>query len=778
MGKYEVLGKLAETPTTELFVARTANAAPPRFVVLKRLRRDVARDLARVKAFLDRAKLVSNIEHPNVAQVHDFGKLGGSYYAALELVDGETLASMIEHARASKIPMPVRVVLTLAAGAAAGLHHAHERRTPDGKLLGIVHGNLSPTSVMVTRDGTVKLVGFARIPETRDVAFSAPELRDGRPIDRRADLYSLGLVLWELLTLEPLPRDDSAAPAPPSSKRYEIPKDLDAIVEKLLAKNPDDRYATAGDLLAALEALAAKLELALTTNDLARVMRLWYGEPAPGDTDDVKSMPVEADAVPPDLVAPASPIDAMLDDVRVNAAAIRRLVAATSAPPTTRRQRTTQVPLGDAGAGDQRESFEQIRDRILANARPKRDTSKPENDNGEEPTRKKPETLNPTNQYSYITNVKGKAAEPLRVVTGTTPPTGLPTDATNVAVAKVPLAKMELKIEEKNRATDPDKVIVDLPAETTRAKTATGSDLEAETKPLPLVAKPEPEPEPEPEKPAAKPEPARAKSESGSAEPSESPEPSEKTETTEKVARPSKPAAAANVADDEPSDAPPPARAPWLVPVLAAAVAVAAIAIVLVLHGGTHHTVAAPSPPPHPVHADAGVKVATVVADAPAIATAVPDAAPVVAPPDAAVAAVPVDAPQVAAAPPDAVPAVPVVHVDAAVVANVAPDAAEHHHHHEPPPPDEPKGEPKPPKPPKDERTIEQLFDAGEYDKASSGCTSTTQFNTPRLIDCALAACHVKDTALAKRWSRAIGGADRATVATQCHDLGVDLDVP
>ncbi len=388
---YEVLGKLAEGGQTEIFLARAKGVgAVERVVVLKRLKRSVTSHVELVRQFLDEASLASQLQHPNIAQVFEVGKLGGSYFYAMEFVNGETLQSLMHHARSKKIQIPVRAVLTIAAAMAAGLHHAHERTASDGQPLGIVHGDVTPTNTLVSQEGIVKLVDFGiakagELGHGKVSPYASPEQSRGDALDRRSDLFALGIVLWELLTLDPLyqrENDDETklaieyeVPAKPSTKRYDVPPELDAMVQKLLAKAPEDRFQDADELLAAIESLAQKLSILLSTADLSRMMRLWFGTKSDLDastTESVEPVLVSSEEIPADLAATAhSPIDDQLDAVRSAAALITARATARAGSATGRRDRPTVPPELMENPG---ENFEQIRDRILARARAKKET--------------------------------------------------------------------------------------------------------------------------------------------------------------------------------------------------------------------------------------------------------------------------------------------------------------------------------------------------------------------------------------------------------------------
>jgi serine/threonine-protein kinase len=811
LGKYEVLGKLAETATAELFVARTTGAGTPqKFVVIKRLRRVVATDVERVRAFLVRARLATRLEHQNVAAMLEVGKLGASYFCAMEFVDGETVRAIIDHARSKKIPIPVRVVLAIAAGATMGMRHAHECRGQDGNVLGIIHGDITSTSVMVSREGVVKLVGFGLAP-------------DAATVDRATDLQGLGAVLWELLTLQPLAAGNGAPP-PPSSKRLDVPKELDGIVLKLLAKAPADHYDYAGEVLAEIEALAAKLDIAISTNDLARAMRLWFADASTAAAAELRPIMVETEQAPPDASAAgaAGAVDTMLDEVVINAAAIRSAVAAANVQPSTRRKSSTGVQPPPPGA--ERETFEQIRDRIMANARPRAKTAPPvaapvetapEGDKSAG-TRKKSETLNPTiNQYSYITAVGGKASEPLRVAT-TTPAEGqkvvvdVGPGADTAGTDAKPQAEIEAraravaeaaarveatvqaerareereKAEDKARSEEKAKILAEQRAKAEAlaqqrkrldeaneaeelARAAKARDKSAEDDKANDSAKTAPETNGKSAKAAAA---AAAENAEIKSKKSDSDD-IDKTDKIDRAARDkaekadqakadkakadkAKAEAKPAVEADDEEHAPPPGRPPWLVPAVLGAVALVGIVLFVATRGGGSKE-EPPKPRPVPVAA---------VADAPIKVAAAPDAAP------------PPDAPEVAAAPPDAAPPpdaakVAVAPVDAPVEVAAVPVDAGHRHHKE----DAGTETVTPPKPHEDTRSIEELYTAGELSKVNKACPSTTHFNATILFDCGMAACTAKDAALAKRWANALSGQPRADVIAKCHDVGIDL---
>ncbi len=297
---YQVLAKLASGGMAEIFLARGEGVAGvERYCVLKRILRDRASDVQFVQMFLDEARLAAQLQHPNIAQVYDIGKLGDSYFFTMEYVHGETVRGLLHRAVELRRQLPIGCVLTIVAGAAAGLHHAHVRVGIDGRALGIVHRDVSPSNLMVSYEGSVKLVDFGvakasdRTHETKSgtvkgkISYLSPEQCRGRRVDRRSDLFSLGICFWEMLTAERLYRRASdfenmnaivsESPPAPSSRRADIPPELDELVLRLLAKDPDARCQTADEVVEAVEAFAAGTGSVLSASALGRLVRELLG---------------------------------------------------------------------------------------------------------------------------------------------------------------------------------------------------------------------------------------------------------------------------------------------------------------------------------------------------------------------------------------------------------------------------------------------------------------------------------------------------------------------
>ncbi|HEY0989569.1 MAG TPA: serine/threonine-protein kinase [Kofleriaceae bacterium] len=299
--RYEILAKLARGGMADIFLARGRSAAGvERYCVLKRILRERAGDMQFVEMFLDEARLAAQLQHPNIASVYDTGKLGDSYFFTMEYVHGETVRSLVQRSAEVGRPLPLACALTIVAGTAAGLHHAHERNDIDGRALGIVHRDVSPSNLMISYEGNVKVVDFGvakaahRVIETRSgtvkgkIGYLSPEQCAGKGVDRRSDLFSLGIVMWEMLTGERLYRRDSdfanmaaivyEKPVAPSAYRPDVSREVDELVLRLLAKLPADRFQTAAEAIERIEAVAMQAGLMVSTLALGRLVRELFGQ--------------------------------------------------------------------------------------------------------------------------------------------------------------------------------------------------------------------------------------------------------------------------------------------------------------------------------------------------------------------------------------------------------------------------------------------------------------------------------------------------------------------
>ncbi len=295
LGVYQLLERLAVGGMAEIFLARrVAQAGFEKTVVVKRILPQLAQNDEFVHMFLDEARLAAQLHHPNIAHVYDVGVDEGLPYFVMEWVQGRELREVM-YAAAGSGGLPLEHAIKIVVSVAAALHHAHERLGPDHRSLGIVHRDVSPSNVLVTYDGGVKLLDFGVAKAARrrtetlagtlkgKIAYMSPEQCRGEEVDRRSDVFALGILLYELTTgLRLYSRRSELAmlqeivgrDAPrPSSRIPGYPQALERIVVRALRRDAGERYQTAEELALDLEQLAAQSHLLLSQVELRRYMR-------------------------------------------------------------------------------------------------------------------------------------------------------------------------------------------------------------------------------------------------------------------------------------------------------------------------------------------------------------------------------------------------------------------------------------------------------------------------------------------------------------------------
>ena len=274
VGKYRLIGELGEGGMARVYLALVTGMANfNKLVVVKQIRPHLAEDPDFVTMFLDEARLAARLNHPNVVQTNEVGAEDGVYYIAMEYLEGQTFRRVLSRLGDKlTLTMKLRVIEEVL----AGLDHAHELRDYDGTPLEVVHRDVSPHNVFVTYNGQVKVVDFGiakaidSSAETRTgmlkgkIGYMAPEQARGDKVDRRADIFALGVMLWEIVTGQRLFKGDSEITVlhklithqipRPSTVAPDVDPGLEAIILRAVAAEPAERYATAAEMSAALEA--------------------------------------------------------------------------------------------------------------------------------------------------------------------------------------------------------------------------------------------------------------------------------------------------------------------------------------------------------------------------------------------------------------------------------------------------------------------------------------------------------------------------------------------
>jgi TonB family protein len=327
-GQYTLLERIAVGGMAEVWKARMRGVEGfQKTVAIKRILPHMTDNAEFIGMFIDEAKLAAQLSHPNIVHIYDLGKIGRDYYIAMEYVEGRDLRSLLNAARKKGLRLPLGLALLIAARLASALDYAHRKRDFEDREMGLVHRDVSPQNVLLTSDGDVKLCDFgiakavSKASHTQvgalkgKLQYMSPEQAWGRPLDGRSDIFSLGAVLFEMVTGERLFPGDSELSVleavrqgrirAPRQVDPSIPGEVDEIVTRALAIEPQDRFASAGEMKQRIEAALAALSPSPGPTDLAAfIQRALSAEP-------VESEPaVPAPVVPPPFLPPAEVVSA------------------------------------------------------------------------------------------------------------------------------------------------------------------------------------------------------------------------------------------------------------------------------------------------------------------------------------------------------------------------------------------------------------------------------------------------------------------------------------
>ncbi|HVU51332.1 MAG TPA: serine/threonine-protein kinase, partial [Polyangia bacterium] len=270
-GRYFLADRIATGGMAEVYRAVTQGVEGfQRTFVVKRILADKAKSTTFIRMFIDEARICAALHHPNVVQVYDFGHVDGSYFLAMEYLQGKDLSSLMRVLRAAKASVPPGLAAFVAREAAVGLHYAHTLKGSGGQPLGIVHRDVTPSNIMLLFAGGVKVLDFGIAKATAAGAagegegvkgkfgYLAPEQARGGDVDGRADVFALGVTMWEMLVgrrlfagkdeVETLRNVLQKPVPPPSVMRPEVPAALDRVVLRALERTREKRYQTADEL--------------------------------------------------------------------------------------------------------------------------------------------------------------------------------------------------------------------------------------------------------------------------------------------------------------------------------------------------------------------------------------------------------------------------------------------------------------------------------------------------------------------------------------------------
>jgi eukaryotic-like serine/threonine-protein kinase len=299
--RYELVGEIASGGMATVYLARLTGAGGfQRFVAIKRLHPHLAGEKEFVEMFLDEARLAAGIHHSNVVSILEVGASPLGYYLVMEYVEGDTLARLLARAAGKGQRLPTGIALRIVLDMLFGLHGAHELKDDKGKILELVHRDVSPQNVLVGVDGAARITDFgvaratSRLTNTRvgqlkgKLAYMAPEQAQGDPLDRRADVFSAGILIWETLAAKRLFKAENEAatlsrvmnePIPDLTRvAPHISKELAAVVKRGLERDRTKRFATTQQFAEAIEAAANGRDGIATPREVAAFVKDMIGQ--------------------------------------------------------------------------------------------------------------------------------------------------------------------------------------------------------------------------------------------------------------------------------------------------------------------------------------------------------------------------------------------------------------------------------------------------------------------------------------------------------------------
>jgi serine/threonine protein kinase/Tfp pilus assembly protein PilF len=299
-GKYQLLDKIAVGGMAELYRAKlTGVQGFEKLIAIKKILPNLSQEENLNTAFIDEAKLAALLHHENIVQIYDFGSMDDQYFIAMEYLFGKDLRTIRQTAKKRDMPLGMENILYIVARICAGLDYSHNLKDLQGKPLNIIHRDINPQNIFITYEGQVKIIDFgiakaaSHNSKTREnlikgkLAYMSPEQANGQRIDHRSDIFSTGIILYELLavrrmfegeTMHVLSLVREAQYDPPEEVIPDLPAKLNDILRKALAKDPEERYQSAGDMLADVEECTFELSLRPNARNFTQYLKDLFEE--------------------------------------------------------------------------------------------------------------------------------------------------------------------------------------------------------------------------------------------------------------------------------------------------------------------------------------------------------------------------------------------------------------------------------------------------------------------------------------------------------------------
>ena len=301
LGRYTLIEQIAIGGMAEIWLARMGGVEGfEKLVVIKRIKDHLAKEPSFVRMFLNEARLAAQLNHPNICQIYDLGKLNQSYFIAMEYLFGRDLSEITPKSEREGIPFPLEYAIKILLHVCEGLYYAHGKTDPFGEPLHIVHRDISPQNIFVSFDGNVKILDFGiakaanQYEKTQEgtlkgkLSYMSPEQILGQPYDGRSDLFGLGVVFYELVTGYKLFTGDNELAVlksivdvpvyPPSYFNDKIPEELDQIILKALEKDPADRFQNAWEMQQELNQLMSQFEFNPSNLHLSNFLKQLFAD--------------------------------------------------------------------------------------------------------------------------------------------------------------------------------------------------------------------------------------------------------------------------------------------------------------------------------------------------------------------------------------------------------------------------------------------------------------------------------------------------------------------
>lgn len=297
-GNYKLIALLGRGGMGEVYLARGPSGRP---VVIKRILGTLLDNPDILRGFLDETRIAARLRHPNIVRIDELGEVDGEWFVRMEHVEGASLFEVLKRAAEAQTFLPLEATLSIGSSIARALDYAHHALDAEGRSLGLVHRDVTPHNMLLSRSGVVKLIDFgvARAEQSLlrtlpgmikgKLAYMSIEQAQGKLVDGRTDVFALGVCLWEALTGRRLFRAETEAQtmqrvfacqvSPPSLYRPEIPAEVDALVLKAVARAPADRFARAGDLAEAIETVIERGSMHGGASAIATFMGSLFSEP-------------------------------------------------------------------------------------------------------------------------------------------------------------------------------------------------------------------------------------------------------------------------------------------------------------------------------------------------------------------------------------------------------------------------------------------------------------------------------------------------------------------